>query len=152
VIARTEYSRSTGDFDDAIRIAEENRNASPDASLPHLLLAFGYAAAGDPEKAREIVDAAQRTFGEERLPNATLGHIHATLGEMDEAFRAYERGFDNREWLMTWLRVNPYAYENLAPLRQDPRYWDLMRRMNFPPFPREHPGYAEEQAQQARRP
>ena len=138
-----------GDPDKAIRTAEEYRSASPDEPWPQLLLAFGHAVAGDPEKAHELVDTARRIFGEERLASTTLGEIHVALGEMDDAFRVFERGFDEREWLMTWLRVGPYLNRPDARLRRDPRYWELMRRMNFPPFPPDHPGYAEEQAQQA---
>jgi tetratricopeptide (TPR) repeat protein len=145
------YHYADGHFEKAIQTAEEFVAASPNEPFPQLLLALGHAAAGHRSEAHRIINVARRTFGEERLANRPLGRIHATLGEIDEAFRAYERGFDNREWTMTWLRVSPYVYEN-SPLRQDPRYWDLMRRMNFPPFPRDHPGYAEEQAQQARRP
>jgi hypothetical protein len=86
-----------------------------------------------------------------------LAEIHLSLGEVDEAFQAYERAFQEREWGVVWLRVGPYVFSDATypnwtgpkwmRLRQDPRYWDLMRRMNFPPFPPEHPGYAEEQAQ-----
>lgn len=144
-----------GEFGAAIRAAEEFVRAKPGEALPRLWLARVHAIAGDREKAREIADATRRTFGD-RLPNSVLGQLLVDLGEIDEAFQALERGFEEREWMMIWLRVTPFGVNPASraspaweQFRKDPRYWDLMRRMNFPPFPSEHPGYTEEQAQRA---
>ncbi len=138
-----------GDFEGAIRAAEEMVRASPREPYPPILLACAQAKAGQLEKARETIDAARRSFGEDGLLSAELAVVFVDLGEIDEALRHYERGFQEREWMMTWIRSAPYRKSNLtAPswtrLREDPRYWDLIKRMNFPPFPPEHPGYAED--------
>jgi len=50
------------------------------------------------------------------------------LGEIDEAFVWLERGFQQRNGWLIHMRDNP-RYD---PLRTDPRYLDLVRRMNFP--------------------
>jgi len=138
--------------DEAILLAEELARAAPPDARSQLMLALAHAVAGHGERAREIVVTARRTYGEDRLSNGMLAEIHVSLGEIDEAFQAYERAFQEREWPMVWLRVGPYVgiaatFPNWKRFRQDPRYWDLMRRMNFPPFPPEHPGFADEQAQ-----
>jgi len=147
------YYLEEGERRAAFRAAEEWIRASPREPTPKLQLAFVHASVGEREKAREIVDATRRSFGDDRLPNAPLGEVLVALGEIDAAFSAYERGFEEREWWMTWLRIRPYTQGAVSPdwaqLRKDPRYWDLMRRMNFPPLPPEHPGYADEQAQRA---
>jgi hypothetical protein len=137
---------------EAIRTAEEMVRAAPPDARPQLMLALAHAEAGYGERAWEMVAAVRRTYGEDRLSNGLLAEIHVALGEIDEAFQAYERAFQERDWLMVWLRVGPYTGSAATSprwkrFRQDPRYWDLMRRMNFPPFPPQHPGYADEQAQ-----
>jgi len=54
--------------------------------------------------------------------------IYAALGEKDEAFRWLEAAFEERHSFLPWLRDNP-AY---APLRSDPRFQDIVRRMKLP--------------------
>ncbi len=56
-----------------------------------------------------------------------LAELHTALGNKDEAFRwlAYDLP---HAWL-PWSRMNP----SLEPLRDDPRFQDLLRRMNLPP-------------------
>jgi len=57
-----------------------------------------------------------------------LGEIYAALGDKDEAFRWLESTVNERMTFIPWMRQNP-AY---APLRSDPRFEDLVRRMKLP--------------------
>jgi TolB-like protein/class 3 adenylate cyclase/Tfp pilus assembly protein PilF len=148
------HQLAAGEAEAAIRTTEELIRASPREVYPRLKLASLHARAGEREKARELVDAARREFGDDGLVSDALSIVLVDLGEVDAAFRSFERSFEQRDWGMLWLRVWPYLPLNAASpgwtqLRSDPRYWDLMRRMDFPPFPSQHPGYADEQAQRA---
>ncbi|HXH49075.1 MAG TPA: winged helix-turn-helix domain-containing protein [Terriglobia bacterium] len=58
-----------------------------------------------------------------------IARLHAFLGENDEAFSYLEKAYEEREWHLTRLQVDPVW----DPLRSDPRFQDLVRRMNFPP-------------------
>lgn len=51
--------------------------------------------------------------------------FRAQLGEKDKAFEHLERLYQEREVWMTYLRVEP----RLDPLRDDPRFQDLLRRV-----------------------
>ena len=53
---------------------------------------------------------------------------HAALGEYDEAMEELERSFEDRDGNLISLAVAP-RYD---PLRGDPRFQGLIRRMNFP--------------------
>jgi len=58
--------------------------------------------------------------------------IYAGLGEKDKAFEWLEEGYDDRSIGLANLeeiKVDP-AYD---PLRSDPRFQDLLRRMNLQP-------------------
>jgi len=57
-----------------------------------------------------------------------LAEIYAALGEKDEAFRWLEAAFKERHSFLPWLRINP----PYAPLRSDPRFQDIVRRMKLP--------------------
>jgi len=54
--------------------------------------------------------------------------VHAGLGEKDEAFEWLEKAYGSRDFILTLLQVEPM----FDPLRDDPRYADLMRRVAFP--------------------
>ena len=84
------------------------------------------------------MDAARRTLDSvitdarrenAHLAPATLAEVYWALGDRDRAIelleQAYAAGVDDR---LTYLKVLP----TLDPLREDPRFQNLMRRLRFP--------------------
>ena len=70
--------------------------------------------------------------GERRPANLTsyrAATFHAALGENDKALAELKKAYENREFFMILLKVDP----RLDPLRNDPRFQDLLRRVGFPP-------------------
>jgi hypothetical protein len=57
-----------------------------------------------------------------------VGIGYARLGEVDEAFAWLERAYEAHEAVLYNLKVQPLA----DPLRADPRFNDLLRRIGFP--------------------
>jgi len=53
---------------------------------------------------------------------------HAALGEKDEAFAALNKAYENHEYGILLLKVDP----RLDPLRDDPRFQVLLKRLNLP--------------------
>jgi hypothetical protein len=53
---------------------------------------------------------------------------YAQLGDKDQAFVWLEKAYEKHEVAMILLKV----YPSWDPLRDDPRFQDLLRRMNFP--------------------
>ena len=53
---------------------------------------------------------------------------HAGLGQTDEAFEWLEKGYDRRDVWLLELAVE----SGFDPLRSDPRFDDLLRRIGFP--------------------
>jgi hypothetical protein len=51
------------------------------------------------------------------------------LGQKDEAFGWLDKACEKHDKGMTYVKVAP----PFEPLRSDPRYQALLRRMNFPP-------------------
>jgi hypothetical protein len=51
------------------------------------------------------------------------------LGQKEEAFRWLDKAYEVRSMCMMWLKVDPPLY----PIRSDPRFADLVRRVGFPP-------------------
>jgi hypothetical protein len=57
-----------------------------------------------------------------------LALVYAGLGEKDQAFEWLGKAFGEGDMGMLFLKIDP----PLDPLRSDPRFQDLLRRMNFP--------------------
>ncbi len=71
----------------------------------------------------------QRVQRGEYVPPTFFAYNHATLGEKDQAFEWLEKAYQERAGELIYLKVEP----NLDPLRDDPRFQDLLRRMNLEP-------------------
>ncbi len=89
-------------------------------------LGHTYALAGRRDEARTI--AAELKKKPTPMNAWGLAEIYAALGEKDEAFRWLEAGFKLRFSWMPWIEKEPA----FAPLRDDPRFQELVRRMNLP--------------------
>ena len=57
-----------------------------------------------------------------------MARIYAGLGEKDKAFEWLEKGYEDRSHRLR-IKVDP----PFDPLRSDPRFADLLRRMNLQP-------------------
>jgi hypothetical protein len=54
--------------------------------------------------------------------------IYLGLGEKDQAFAWLEKAYEERSFLLAYLKVDPIW----DPLRSDPRFADLVRRIGLP--------------------
>jgi TolB-like protein/Tfp pilus assembly protein PilF len=86
------------------------------------------AMAGDSAGARAMLARLESASQTRYVCPYEVGMIHLELGETDEAFRLFEKAYEVRSACMPFLKVDP----RLDPIRSDPRYADLMRRLAFP--------------------
>jgi len=116
-----------GEYREAIREYELAWALDRDNSGYLGALGHAYAAAGDTEHARQFLD---------RLLQAPDGGFHSPiflargylgLGDRDKVFEYLEKGYQRRDQLMLWLKVDP----RFDPIRGDPRYVALLERMKL---------------------
>ncbi len=67
-------------------------------------------------------------FNQGKHSPGSIAENYALLGEYEEALKWLERSYENREDAMAWLKVNT-AFN---PMRSDPRFQDLIRRVGLP--------------------
>ena len=60
--------------------------------------------------------------------NWVIAKAYLDLGERDKAFAELNKAYEKHVSSLCWLKVEP----QLDPLRSDPRYQELLRKMNFP--------------------
>ena len=123
------YLRS-GKSDDALReFRQAVQLAGPDDADLLLDLGFAEASAGKTQEARKILDEFLRFHQQGRVPSASIAILYGALGERDEAFAWLNKAYLERSPELTYLNVPGRRYE---PLRNDPRFQQLVRRVGFP--------------------
>jgi len=112
-------------YEEAIAAAQKAAELAP--SEYRWALGRIYALTGQTEEARKIIAELEE---KEATPwgTLTLGQLCATLGEMDRAFQWLEAAYELHTAWLPWIRVDHIT----KPLRDDPRFKDLLRRMNLP--------------------
>jgi TolB-like protein/DNA-binding winged helix-turn-helix (wHTH) protein/Tfp pilus assembly protein PilF len=110
------------DFQKALQLS-----GSEDTDLM-LDLGFAYATAGNREEAGRILDKLKSLRKRGIVPSGSIGILYGALGDLNEAFGWLEKAYDERDPQLTYLK----AGRRFEPLRQDPRFRELMRRVGLP--------------------
>jgi tetratricopeptide (TPR) repeat protein len=139
-------------YDEAIRHLEQMLKEDPNLPyLAHYHLAWNYAMAGRYAEAvaecEKIHDAqtcayvhARSGHRKQALKFARENEVddpvftaatYFVLGDREKAFQLLESGYRQHLPRMVWI----WAAAELDPFRSDPRFQDILRRMNFPPNP-----------------
>jgi tetratricopeptide (TPR) repeat protein len=113
----------TGSFSDSIAEAQKAVKLS-DARRP----GYSYAAAGKKSEARKIAADLGGNLDKHFVCPFEIGTIYIRLGEKDESFRWLNRAYEERSICISGMKFDP----RLDPIRSDPRYDTLVRRLNFP--------------------
>jgi hypothetical protein len=82
--------------------------------------------AGDRSTGQQKLDQLRDEYGD--AASTQFGEIYAHMGDKDRAFAALDRCFAIKDGGLIELKVDPF----LDPLRSDPRFGELLRKMNFP--------------------
>jgi len=112
-------------------IAELRRAIALSAGSPLSLAALGhaYAVSGQTIEAQNVLAQLKESSEKRYVSPYSIATIYAGLGEKDQAFRWLERAYEERSGWLIWLRAEPVS----DPLRPDPRFQDLLRRIGLPP-------------------
>lgn len=108
-------------------LAEERFFAEGDLEAEDVL-ARGYKEGGFPgamNLSAELWAARSRTT---YVSGWSMARTYAAAGKYDQAFEWLERGFEERDPNMIYIKLFPV----FEPLRNDPRFKDLLRWMNLP--------------------
>jgi len=90
-------------------------------------LGLTLAESGDTAAARNLLWQLRRMAAERYVPPCSFAWIHLGLGEIDAAFEWLNRAVDECDQLLMPIKT----YGMLDPIRSDPRYAALLRRMNL---------------------
>jgi TolB-like protein/DNA-binding winged helix-turn-helix (wHTH) protein/Flp pilus assembly protein TadD len=90
-------------------------------------LALAYASAGMRDEAQAVLDRMSQPSSQSQFLPREAALLHARFGENDKAFEVLEQAYANHYFAVTQLNIDP----RFDPLRSDPRYTDLLRRLGL---------------------
>src|SRR4029077_7803116 len=91
-------------------------------------LGYEYARSGDTIRAREILDRMKRLPETAAAFGGDFALVHVGLGEYDQALTALEQGLARHADHLLESSIDP----RLRPLHANPRFTEMLRRMNLP--------------------
>jgi serine/threonine-protein kinase len=118
-----------GIYPEAISEARKAREVSGARSTYlEAFLGYALAKAGKEAKARAFLKDLLKLSAERYVSPYAVALVYNSLGQRDEAFAWLERAYAQRSPDMVFLKVEP----KWNALRDDPRFKNLLRRMNLP--------------------
>jgi TolB-like protein/DNA-binding winged helix-turn-helix (wHTH) protein/Flp pilus assembly protein TadD len=92
-------------------------------------LGFAYAATGNLPEAQKILARLTKLNQQGLVPSGSIAILYGSLGDLDKAFAWMDKAYKERDPELTYIKVPGRRFE---PLRHDPRFQDLVRRMGLP--------------------
>jgi len=116
-----------GRFEEAIAVHRKACQLTDNRPNFTAQLGRAYAVAGRSFEARRVLSDLTKAAESGYVSALDIAIIYTALGNPARAFEWLERAFDERSDHLPYLGVNP----RLDPLREDPRFHDLLRRMGL---------------------
>jgi TolB-like protein/DNA-binding winged helix-turn-helix (wHTH) protein len=113
---------------EAILASEKVLAAMPDSTLGLTEMAYSLAVAGRRREALQILHRLEERSARTFVPAYNLAVINIALDEKETAIRYMQQAYENRDWAMLVLAEEP----RLDPLRKDPRFQEMLAKLNLP--------------------
>lgn len=115
-----------GMYAETLAMAEKTLQEPNSAMLSHA--AFAYAKTGQREKAEQIIARWKQAEKNRPVLNYWTAVIYGALGEKDKAFAELQTAYQKHDWFLSRMNVDPF----MDSLRGDPRFDEMVKRLNLP--------------------
>ena len=115
------HEKAVAQLERAVEVSGQERALWPE-------LAYVYARSGRTNDARQVVGEAEERSRFEYVMPMLMAEVFTALGDHEEMFSWLERAYRERDQSLRAVGWHP-AFEGV---RSDPRFQDLLRRMNYP--------------------
>ncbi len=119
---------ANGMYAEAIDLSEKSLQSDPTNQVQLGLAGYAYAKSGRRFKAEEVITKFSEIAKTQYVMSYRIANIYAALGDKDKAFAELDKAFENRDWELHRLKVDPL----MDPLRDDPRFKEMLKRLNLP--------------------
>jgi tetratricopeptide (TPR) repeat protein len=121
-VQKSMYKDAVAEFEKALEIYPGNASDLAD-------LGYAYAVMGRKADADKVLDQLNDISKKKYVSPRFVAYVYVGLGEVDKAFECLGKAFDDGSLHGESFKANP-AFD---PLRSDPRFTNLLRRMNLQP-------------------
>jgi serine/threonine-protein kinase len=121
-----QFRESAAAFERARRVTGEAGKTPPEILAG---LVRSYALAGNRVEAIKAFEELKGLMDIRHVSRHDLAVASLALGEKEQALDWLEKGYEDRNWWMPWLKVEP----RFDPLRSEPRFQGLVRRVGLAP-------------------
>jgi serine/threonine protein kinase/Tfp pilus assembly protein PilF len=120
------YSTS-GIYDKAIATVKKLEDLTGENQQTLLFYGITYAKSGKKDKAKEMLNKLLELEKQKYVKPTNIASLYGYLGDMDQAFEWLEKGYEERDQMMIWIKV----LGRMEPLRSDPRFKVMLQKMNL---------------------
>ena len=113
---------------EAITLGEKELQNNPTNQDALYFTGYAYAKSGRRHEAEEVIKKFKDISKTQYVVSRDVAAIYAALGDKDKAFAELEKSFEERDWNLPLLKVDP----SMDPLRDDPRFKEMLKRLNLP--------------------
>jgi tetratricopeptide (TPR) repeat protein len=92
-------------------------------------IGYVYGVTGRRQEALQVLSNLEALSKKEYVTSYAVALVHAALGDKDQAFAWLEKGVEERTHWLVWLKRDV----RWEPLRSDPRFAEVIRRVGLPP-------------------
>lgn len=117
-----------GMYLEAISVSEQWLQTDPTNQFALRDAGIAYAKAGRRDKAEEMIGRFRDIAKTQYVPTCRLAAIYGALSEKDKAFEELNKAFEARDWELFRMNADTYWH----PLRDDPRFKEMVKRLNLP--------------------
>jgi serine/threonine-protein kinase len=121
-LAKKMYEKAIAECQRAVDLSGNDLNRAVGLARAHAL-------AGNKAAARKALNELRARAKRSYVPPSLFAQIHLSLGERKQGLAWLETAYADRDGYLTRLKVEP-AFD---PVRSDPAFQDLLRRLNLPP-------------------
>jgi TolB-like protein/Tfp pilus assembly protein PilF len=120
---------SRGMYREGLPELEKYSALSRGRAMSLALLGYAHARLGERSQALRMLEQLQAASKQSYTPAFSFAVVYAGLGEKDQAFTWLEKAYGERTSRLAYLKVEPLW----DPLRSDPRFAELVRRIGLSP-------------------
>ena len=118
-----------GMYREALAEYEKFATLSGGSSGSTAFVGYAHARLGQRSYAFRVLDQLRAASKQRYVPALSFAIVYVGLGEKEQAFMWLEKAYDERTNSLAYLKVTAWW----DPLRSDPRFADLVRRIGLPP-------------------
>jgi tetratricopeptide (TPR) repeat protein len=114
-------------YDEALACYAIAREADSDSKFIDSLQAMTLANAERKAEAVALLQKITQRAASDYISPVSIAYVHTALGDTDQAFENLDRAIEDRDPNLLGLKSNPI----FDPLRNDPRYHALLKKMQL---------------------